>query len=88
MSTRRTHLGREYHRDQDIHSRQLRDNLDLGAATQFLVESSLQQWLGDVILVEALEVETEDSTLRVTVQYVVRRTEQRAVARFERGGAA
>jgi len=62
------------------------NSVELAAATQFLVQGSLQQWLGDLIVVEAVAVEAEDSTLRVTVQYVVRRTEQRTVAQFERGG--
>src|SRR3981081_76517 len=42
---------------------------ELAAATQFLVQGALQQWLGDLIEVEAVEVTSEDSTLRVTVQY-------------------
>ena len=62
------------------------NSVELAAATQVLVQGSLQQWLGDLIVVEAVEVEAEDATLRVTVQYVVRRTEQRTVAQFERGG--
>ena len=41
---------------------------ELAAATQVLVQSALQQWLGDAIVVEAIQVESEDSTLRVTVQ--------------------
>lgn len=58
----------------------------LAAATQLTVQGALQQWLGDVIQVEAVQVESEDSTLEVTVQYVVRRTQQRQVAQFQRGG--
>jgi len=54
-------------------------------ATQFLVQGALQQWLGDLIQVEAVEVVSEDSTLEVTVQYIVRRTQQRQVAQFTRG---
>jgi phage baseplate assembly protein W len=59
----------------------------LASATQLTVQGALQQWLGDVIQVEAVEVLNEDSTLAVTVQYVVRRTQQRQVAQFTRGGA-
>jgi phage baseplate assembly protein W len=58
----------------------------LASATQLTVQGALQQWLGDVIQVEAVEVENEDSTLEVRVQYVVRRTQQRQVAQFTRGG--
>jgi phage baseplate assembly protein W len=58
------------------------------SAVQFLVQGALQQWLGDVIQVEALQVEAEETTLTVTVQYVVRRTQQRQVAQFQRGEVA
>jgi hypothetical protein len=61
---------------------------ELASATQFLVQGALQQWLGDLIQVEAVVVESEDSTLRVVVQYLVRRTRERRVAQFSRGGAA
>ena len=64
------------------------NSVELAAATQFLVQGSLQQWLGDLILVEAVEVEADDATLRVTVQYVVRRSQGRTVAQFQRGGTA
>lgn len=57
---------------------------ELGAATEFMVRGSLQQWLGEVIEVEAVDVETEDSTLRVVVRYRVRRTREERVARFTR----
>ena len=57
---------------------------ELATALQFLVQGALQQWLGDLIQVEAVVVESVDATLRVTVQYVVRRNQQRQVAQFER----
>jgi phage baseplate assembly protein W len=58
---------------------------ELATATQFLVQGALQQWLGDVIQVEGVDVVSVDSTLQVTVQYVVRRTQQRQVAQLSRG---
>ena len=58
---------------------------ELATATQFLVQGALQQWLGDLIQVEAVEVESEEATLEVTVQYIVRRNQQRQVAQFTRG---
>jgi phage baseplate assembly protein W len=58
----------------------------LVAATQMTVQGSLQQWLGDLILVEAVEVDRQDSLLQVSVQYIVRRTQQRQVAQYSRGG--
>jgi phage baseplate assembly protein W len=59
---------------------------ELAATTQFLVQGALQQWLGDVIEVGEVRVESQDSTLRVTIQYTVRRSQQRQVAQFTRGG--
>jgi hypothetical protein len=57
---------------------------ELATATQFLVQGALQQWLGELIQVEAVDVRSEDATLQVTVRYSVRRTRQRQVARFSR----
>jgi phage baseplate assembly protein W len=57
---------------------------ELATATQFLVQGALQQWLGDLIQVEAVQVENTESTLEVTVQYLVRRNQQRQVAQFTR----
>jgi hypothetical protein len=58
---------------------------ELATATQFLVQGALQQWLGDLIQIQAVQVESEESTLTVTVQYLVRRTQQSQVAQFSRG---
>lgn len=55
---------------------------ELATATQFLVQGALQRWLGDVIVVEAVVVESDQSLLRVTVNYLVRRTQQRRVDQF------
>lgn len=60
------------------------NSAELAAATQFLVQSALQQYLGDLIVIEALDVAVEDSTLRVSLQYVVRRTQTRQTARIVR----
>jgi phage baseplate assembly protein W len=56
------------------------------AATQVLVQSSLQQWMGDLIEVEAVDVQNDDSTLSVLIQYTVRRTQEQRVDQFMRGG--
>jgi phage baseplate assembly protein W len=56
----------------------------LAATTQFLAQGALQQWLGDVITVEEVSVQNEDSRLTVTVRYILRRTQQRQVATFSR----
>lgn len=57
---------------------------ELATATQFLVQGALQQWLGDLVQVEAVAVSSDDSTLRVAVQYLVRRSQQRQTANFSR----
>ena len=59
---------------------------ELAAATQFLVQGALQQWLGDLIVVDDVRAESEDSRLQVTVVYTVRRTQEQRVAQFTRGG--
>lgn len=57
---------------------------ELATATQFTVQAALQRWLGELIMVEAVAVESDDALLRVGVQYVVRRTQQRRLDRFQR----
>jgi len=57
---------------------------ELATATQFLVQGALQQWLGELIQVETAQVESEEATLRVTVQYMIRRNQERRVAQFSR----
>jgi phage baseplate assembly protein W len=61
------------------------NNPELTTTIQYMIRSSLQQWLGDVIHVEAVQVESEEAALRVTVQYVLRRTQQRQIAQFQQG---
>ena len=56
----------------------------LASATQLTVQSSLQQWLGDIINVEGVLVENEESMLTVSVQYLIRRTQERNMAEFRR----
>jgi len=57
---------------------------ELAAALQHTVQAGLQRWLGDLIEVRDLGVESKDATLRVSVQYVVRRTGQAHSGVFER----
>lgn len=59
----------------------------LAAATQFTVQGALQQWLGDLIQVDAVDVRNEDSSLQVFVRYTIRRTLQTHTAQFVREGA-
>jgi phage baseplate assembly protein W len=57
---------------------------ELAAALQFTVQAALQRWLGDLIEVQDLQVTSEDATLRVLLQYLVRRTNQTQTAQFTR----
>jgi hypothetical protein len=54
----------------------------LAAATQLAVQASLQQWLGDLVEVEGVRVERDEGTLQVTLQYLVRRNQDRQIAQF------
>ncbi|HEX6938807.1 MAG TPA: GPW/gp25 family protein [Longimicrobiales bacterium] len=60
----------------------------LAAATQFSLQGALQRWLGDVIRVDGVEARAEQETLRITVRYVVLRTQEAGVAEFQRTAAA
>ncbi len=57
---------------------------EVAAAVKFTLQANLQRWLGDLIELQALEVTSEDSTLNILIQYVVRRNNQRQVAQFTR----
>jgi len=57
---------------------------ELASATQMLVQSALQQWLDELIAVQGVRVEADDAVLSVTVQYVVRRTDEVQVQTFQR----
>jgi phage baseplate assembly protein W len=56
----------------------------LAAATQVTVQGALQQWLGDLVQIETVDVRHDDAMLNVTVQYLLLRTQQRRVAEFGR----
>jgi uncharacterized protein len=55
------------------------------AAAQYLIAGALQQELGNLISVDAVEVTNEDSSLMVLIQYTVRLTQQRKVEQFVQG---
>ena len=57
---------------------------ELATATEFMVQGALQQWLGTLIQVEGVRVQSSDATLTVTVQYMLRRTQERQVVHFTR----
>jgi phage baseplate assembly protein W len=57
---------------------------ELATATEFLVQSALQQWLADRVEVQAVEVTSQDATLRVAVRYRIRTAAQAQTAVFVR----
>jgi uncharacterized protein len=57
---------------------------ELAAALKVTIQAGLQRWLGDLIEVRKLECTSEDSTLRVEVVYLVRRTQEQQTAQFMR----
>lgn len=62
------------------------NSVELAATTQFMAQAALQQYLGNLISLESVEIEAVDATLRVTVRYTIRRTEAKQVAEYVRGG--
>jgi uncharacterized protein len=60
----------------------------LAAATQQMIQGALLRWLGDLILVEAVDVRAADAMLTIQVTFAVRATSERQTAVFERAIAA
>lgn len=57
---------------------------ELAAALKFSLQATIQRWLGDLIELQALEVISQDSTLSILIQYMVRRSGERKTAEFTR----
>lgn len=57
---------------------------ELAASLQFTMQAALQQWLGDLIDVQTLEVTSDDASLCILVRYVVRRTNEVQTAELTR----
>jgi len=57
---------------------------ELAAGVEFLIQSALLQWLGDIIRVESVDVEARDSSLLITVSYVILANQEPRVDLFTR----
>ena len=57
---------------------------ELAATTQYLVQSSLQQWLGELIELKDVRIESHDSILKIQVEYKVRKTLKNEVVQFSK----
>jgi uncharacterized protein len=55
---------------------------ELAAATQLLVQGALQQWLGDLIYIESVNIKNEDASLHILIQYRIKRNQKQQVAEF------
>jgi uncharacterized protein len=58
------------------------NSTELAAALQFTLQAALQRWMGDLIQLQELLVTSQDSTVQINIQYLVRRTNQIANAQF------
>ena len=63
------------------------NSTELAATTQMLVQGALQKWLGDLIQVQSVQVESEDEKLRIAIEYTIRSSQQHQVAEFIKGGS-
>jgi len=57
---------------------------ELASTTQFLIAGALNQWLGELIEVREVSVTSDDATLRITIAYVIRATQNARTDTFER----
>lgn len=57
---------------------------ELAAALQFTTQAAIQRFLGDLIDLQQLNVNASDATLSVTVQYIIRSTQQSQTNTFVR----
>ena len=60
---------------------------ELASTLQFTIQAGLQQWLGDLIEVRELDVTSEEASIRIAVQYLVRRTQEVRETTFVRSTA-
>lgn len=61
---------------------------EIAATVQFLVQGSLQRWLGGLIAVEDVTAAAVESTLTVSVAYTIRRSGERRLESFDLGGGS
>ena len=55
---------------------------ELATALQFNMRAAIQQWLGDVVELNALEVTSEDATISIHLRYIIRATGTVQTAHF------
>lgn len=55
---------------------------ELATSTQLLIQTALQQWLGDIISVNSVIVRNDDSRLDISIKYVIIMTQQIQTSNF------
>ena len=58
------------------------NSIGLAATLQVLVQGALQQWLGDLMRIDEVQVESVDATLSVQVRYTALRSQASHIASF------
>ncbi len=57
---------------------------ELAAALKFTMQAGLNRWIADLIELTALDVQSDGAELRVTINYIVRRTNEAQTAQLAR----
>ena len=60
------------------------NSAELASTLQGVVQAAIQRWLGDLIELRTLEVTAENSTLSLTLSYLVRQTNETRTAEISR----
>lgn len=60
------------------------NSVSVAAALQFTTRAAIEQWLGDVLDLQAIEVTADGEVLRISIRYALRRTGEVHGETFER----
>jgi phage baseplate assembly protein W len=60
------------------------NSLELAATVQYTMQAALQRDLGDLIQIDALTVTSQDATLQIYVEYILRQTNEVGIAQLSR----
>jgi phage baseplate assembly protein W len=60
------------------------NSAELASALQFSIQAGLQQWLGNLIQVNSVQVQSVEGSLQIKVAYVVVQSQQQQLAQFTR----
>ena len=57
---------------------------EVATTLQYLVQSNLNQYLGELIQLVDVDVTSQDASLTVTVRYLIRHTQEQRTEQFRR----